>query len=72
MELHGQPRKSALERRIRGESAANVAAEDGTGAEITIDMADLLCGELTTTTYLEDLMDTGLQHLLAVKVRWNH
>jgi hypothetical protein len=58
-----------LERRLKNEPPSNAASEDGTGAVIHVDMTDLIVGDLTTTTYLEDILDTGLQRLLAVRVR---
>lgn len=67
--LYGKSRLTPLERRLKNEPPSNAASEDGTGAVIHVDMTDLIVGDLTTTTYLEDILDTGLQRLLAVKVK---
>ena len=68
-ELYGKPRPTLLERRLKNEMPENAASDDGTGAVIHVDVTDLIVGDLSTTTYLEEILDTGLQRLLAVKVR---
>lgn len=69
MEVAKEPRQTLLERRLKNEPPLNSASSDGSGAVLTVDLADLMVGELSTSVFLEDMFDTGLQRMLAIKVQ---